>query len=118
PRPALVALAVTQALDVHPAAGQTPEQALVERLRGQHHLLVLDNCEHLITACAELADHLLRAVLGLSILVTSREPLGLEGENTYPVPSLSLPDTQPLPPADLLAASEAVRLFVERATAA
>jgi non-specific serine/threonine protein kinase len=82
-------------------------------------LLVLDNCEHLIEACAELADDLLHACPGLKILASSREALGVAGETAYRVPSLTLPDPRPAAatPA-MLARCEAARLFVERAHAA
>jgi predicted ATPase/DNA-binding CsgD family transcriptional regulator len=115
----LVTPTVTEALGLRELNGRQPKQALAEWLRGQQLLLVLDNCEHLVTACSELAEHLLQVAPRLTILATSREPLGLPGETTYPVPSLSLPDrreTSPLP--EKLLASEAVRLFVERAAAA
>jgi predicted ATPase len=78
-------------------------------------LLVLDNCEHLIEACAELADALLRACPGLRILATSREPLRISGEASWSVPGLSLPDPGGLPPAEELTNFEAVSLFVKRA---
>lgn len=79
---------------------------------------MLDNCEHLIAACAALADALLRACPGVVILATSRSPLGIGGETTYAVPSLSLPDLENLPPAEHLSQFEAVRLFIDRAEAA
>ena len=115
----LVPRTVTEALGLRELDGRQPIQALAEWLHGQQVLLVLDNCEHLVTACAELAEHLLQTVPRLTILATSREPLGLPGETTYPVPALSLPDRREnsLLPKVLLA-SEAVRLFVERAAAA
>ena len=81
-------------------------------------LLVLDNCEHLIDACAQLADALLRACPDVKILATSREALGLTGEVVYRVPPLSLPDVRQMPPLEHLADYEAIRLFVDRAVAA
>src|SRR5205085_10538860 len=87
-------------------------------LRSRQALLVLDNCEHLIGACATLADGLLRACPLLRILATSREPLGIGGEMAWRLPSLSLPDLQHLPPAEGLSQYEAVRLFIERAVVA
>ncbi len=54
-------------------------------------MLILDNCEHLIAECARIAETLLRACPGLQILASSREPLGIAGERTWPVPSLSIP---------------------------
>jgi non-specific serine/threonine protein kinase len=80
-------------------------------------LLILDNCEHLATACASLVDHLVRAAPEVRILATSREPLSIEGETVWHVPSLSSPATdRPLSPEELLQ-YESARLFVDRATA-
>jgi predicted ATPase/class 3 adenylate cyclase len=95
---------------------------LIEFLQPKKLLLVLDNCEHLIGACARLAEALLRTCPHLRVLATSREGLGIAGEVTYPVPSLTLPDFRQLSvgEADListLAQYEAIRLFVERAGA-
>ncbi len=81
-------------------------------------LLVLDNCEHLIQACAELCETLLRACPDLKILATSREALNIAGETSFRVPSLALPDPQPLPPLEILSQYEALRLFLSRANAA
>jgi predicted ATPase len=78
----------------------------------------LDNCEHLIGACAVLTNSLLRACPNLRILATSREPLGVAGEISWLVPPLSSPDPQHIPPVEELLHYEAVRLFVERASAA
>src|SRR5262249_14103166 len=90
---------------------------VIEYLRDKSLLLILDNCEHLVHACAELAETLLRACPRLQILATSREALGIAGENSYLVPPLSLPDPAQLPPLETLEHSEAVQLFVERASA-
>jgi len=79
-------------------------------------LLVLDNCEHLLSACAQLADALLRVCPALRILATSREGLGIAGELAYYVPGLSLPDTRSRLNLEGLRQFEAVRLFVERAS--
>ena len=81
-------------------------------------LLLLDNCEHLIDACARQADTLLRSAARLKILATSREPLAIAGETTYRVPSLRVPEPHALPPLADLLEYEAVRLFVERAALA
>jgi predicted ATPase/DNA-binding SARP family transcriptional activator len=88
-------------------------------------LLLLDNCEHLVGACAELAGRLLRAGPGVRILATSREVLGVPGEVVWPIPPLAVPEpgaggadgAEPAPP-EALAAYDAVRLFVERAASA
>ena len=78
-------------------------------------LLILDNCEHLIDACAELAQQLLRAGARLKLLASSREYLHVAGEVTYPVPALAVPDARGAPDAEALSQYEAVRLFVDRA---
>jgi predicted ATPase len=80
-------------------------------------LLVLDNCEHLVEACAELAEALLHSCPKLRILATSREALGITGEVAWPVPSLSLPDLRRLPDIESLPRYESARLFVERTAA-
>ena len=115
--PALVPQAVASALSVREEPGRSPLSALVEFVRSRHLLLLLDSCEHVVQACAELANTLLRAAPELHILVTSREVLGINGETTWRVPSLSLPPKPP-PPPESLDQYEAVGLFVERATAA
>src|SRR5260370_6511896 len=91
--------------------------ALVDHLRPKRLLLLLDNCEHLIQACAELAEMLLQACPRLRLLATSREALGFTGERVYPVPPLSLPEANPPHFVDALHRSEAAQLFVERASA-
>ncbi|HVE77079.1 MAG TPA: adenylate/guanylate cyclase domain-containing protein [Actinomycetota bacterium] len=78
-------------------------------------LMILDNCEHLIDASARLAGELLRSCVNLKIVATTREPLGVPGEATYRVPSLSSPDPDHLPPIDEVLGFDAVHLFVERA---
>src|SRR5262249_60930594 len=88
-------------------------QMLAEHLRSRRVLVVLDNCEHVVAACAELCDALLRACPGVRILATSREPLNVPGETTYRLPSLSVPD----PEEWSILQYEAVRLFVDRAVA-
>ena len=115
--PALVPQTVAAVFDLRPAANLAPIDLVKNFLRARNLLLVLDNCEHLIHACAELSDTLLRACPDLKILTTSREALNIAGETTFHVPSLSLPDLGHLPPLETLAQSESVRLFVERASA-
>ncbi|MBV9544512.1 MAG: tetratricopeptide repeat protein [Chloroflexi bacterium] len=114
----LVPWTVAAALGVHEQPGRPIVVSLAERLARGHALLVLDNCEHLVSACAELSEGLLRACPSLRILATSRQSLGAEGETAFPVPPLALP--APTSPADRdgLQQFEAVRLFVERASAA
>ena len=110
--PALVGHAIEGVLHVRGGSGY---ETLAEYLRSKSLLLILDNCEHLIAACAQLAEGLLQACPGLKILATSREALGIAGELASPVPPLALPDVHHLPAAEALAQCEAVRLFVERA---
>lgn len=87
---------------------------LIAYLRSRKLLLILDNCEHILLACAQLADTLLRSCPSLRILATSREALGIAGELTYHVPSLSLPEPRQPQPVEHLSQFEAVRLFVDR----
>src|SRR2546422_3821924 len=91
--------------------------ALLEALREWDALLVLDNCEHLVGACARLAEALLRGCPRLRILATSREALGIGGERAWLVPALTLPDAGKPVTRAVAAESEAVRLFVERTQA-
>jgi Predicted ATPase len=115
--PILVPQALAKALEVREIPTQSLVETLTNFLRSRQLLLVLDNCEHLIMACAQLADRLLSAHLDLKILATSREALGLIGEDVWSVPILSLPDVQYLSLIDLLMQYGGIRLFVERACA-
>ena len=75
----------------------------------------MDNCEHLIDACAQLVDVLLNSCSGLRVLATSREVLGVAGETNWPLSPLAVPDAgQRLPPVEELARCESIRLFLER----
>jgi diguanylate cyclase (GGDEF)-like protein len=112
-----VAIAVADVLGVRKARGRPVLASVAGWLAGKQLLLVLDNCEHLLPACAELADAVLRAASEVRVLATSREPLGIEGEQALPVPPLSLPAPDIADPRELLR-FEAVRLFVERAVVA
>jgi predicted ATPase/DNA-binding SARP family transcriptional activator len=119
--PGLVTQAVAAALGVREQRLKSLSDTLIEALRAKQLLLVLDNCEHVIAACAQLAQALLRGCPGVSILATSREPLKIAGETVWPVPPLSLPDQEPRSGWEALLAvgqSEAVRLFTERAALA
>jgi predicted ATPase/transcriptional regulator with XRE-family HTH domain len=113
--PALVPQAVAQALGLREEAGQPILGTLLGHLKERHLLLVLDNCEHLVSACAELATALLRACPSVRILATSREGLGVAGERLYRVPSLAAPPLGHLPPPERLGGYAAVALFVARA---
>jgi predicted ATPase len=114
--PGLVGAQVMGALGVRQAGDVPVLDALVYRLRSAELLLVLDNCEHLLDACAQLAGALLRAAPGLRVLTTSREPLGIPGEVTCPVRPLDLPPEQV--GAQQAGQAAAVRLFLDRGAAA
>jgi predicted ATPase len=111
----LVAQAVAAAVGVREEAGRSALEAVAQRLRDSDGLVILDNCEHLVTAVGVVAQRLLLGCPRVRLLATSRAVLDLPGELTWRVPSLRLPP--PDPPADLetLAGVESVRLFVERA---
>ncbi len=113
--PGLVPHTVAAALRVPEEPGRTVTESLVEFLRPASLLLVLDNCEHLVSASAHLADAVVRACPSVRIMVTSREPLAIPGELTYRIPPLSLPGSDPQASCEDLMRAEAVRLFVERA---
>jgi predicted ATPase/DNA-binding SARP family transcriptional activator len=114
-RPELVPQTVASVLDVPLPETGAAEVALARQLAERRLLLVLDNCEHLLDACARLAAALLRTCPEVVVLATSREPLRVGGEVTWRTPSLALPDLHALPPLAELAELESVRLFVERA---
>jgi predicted ATPase len=115
--PGLVLPSVAAVLGVHEDEGHPLTTALQDHLRAKTVLLLLDNCEHLLEASAQLADVLLHACPHLKILVSSREALGMAGEVSFHVPSLSLPDAQHLPSLERLTQYDSVRLFIERAVA-
>lgn len=114
--PSLVPEAVAAAFGLKKQRGRDERGALQDFVRSKEIFIVLDNCEHLIQACAELADMLARAAPRLKILATSREALGIAGEHIYPVSSLALPEAQQSF-VDLLKQSDAVHLFLDRALA-
>ena len=91
--PNLVTQTVATVIGVREGSTRSLRESVIEHLRHREMLLVLDNCEHLIDACAELAAALVRAAPHLRILATSREGLGVSGETVRRVPSLSLPDS-------------------------
>ena len=94
-----------------------PVASLAAQLAGRRVLLVLDNVEHVLDAVPDIAA-LLASAPGVAVLATSREPLGLEGEQQFPVPPLALPAQLPDAGLEEVLASDAVRLFVDRAKAA
>ena len=112
--PGLVVQTVIQALGLHIEGDRTHLEGLEQALRPRRVLLVLDNCEHLVEACASLADRLLRSCQDLRLLATSREVLGVRGEAPYGVPSLNTPDPDHLPDLELFKTYEAVGFFEER----
>jgi len=111
----LVAHAVAAALGVKERLGLPVVESLVEALTDQTRLLVLDNCEHLLDACADLVEVLLRCCPRLTVLATSRETLRVAGEVVYPIDGLSHPDPSTATSLPNLLRSEAVQLFVSRA---
>jgi predicted ATPase len=116
--PGLVPGAVLGVLGLQAAPGRDPVRVLVTQLSKRDLLIVLDNCEHLIDACALLADALVRGCPRVWALATSREHLGVAGEVIVPVGGLELPDRQQRGREDWLESSEAGRLFLDRATKA
>ncbi|SEH01466.1 Predicted ATPase [Nonomuraea solani] len=116
--PDMLADVVAEALEIRDRSASRPVDVLRERLRDRQTLIVLDNCEHLLDACAVLAETLLRAAPELRILATSRQALGIVGEHAVPVQPLPLPDCDGVvAPLEALLQAEAVRLFAERARA-
>jgi predicted ATPase/transcriptional regulator with XRE-family HTH domain len=113
--PDLVPRVVAAAVGVEPDPDGPPVDALADALRDRRLLLVLDNCEHLVDACAALAEALLGACPHLRLLATSREPLGCDGEAVVRVPSLALPPAGGAASFAEIGGAAAVRLFVDRA---
>jgi len=113
--PVLIESGVASTVGVRPLPGQTPLDAAVLHLAGRRALVLLDNCEHILEPCGRLVGALLRGCPGTTVVATSREPLGVGGETTWRVPSLSLPPERTSGAAQSLGHSDAVRLFVERA---
>jgi predicted ATPase/DNA-binding SARP family transcriptional activator len=103
----IVGQEVASRIGVPDRPGIDPATAVAEHIADRQVLLVLDNCEHLTAAAARLADQLLASCPGLSILATSREALGVDGERSWPVPPLSLPDPQTMPDPRMLPATGA-----------
>src|SRR5438105_4126049 len=115
--PELVPVALATALGLDLASGTASPGSVANALRSKQLMLVLDNCEHVVDAAAQMAEALLRANPGTRVIATSREPLRAEGEWVYPVPPLAVP-TEGNPDSKDLLRYGAVRLFVERARAA
>ncbi len=115
--PTLVLPAIAQALGLLAQGSRPAAEILAAHLRDRQLLLVLDNCEQVAEAAAEVAA-LRAACPGLRVLATSRAALRVRGEQVYAVPPLAIPDLDPLPPLDVLGATAAVALFVQRARVA
>jgi len=113
----LVPQVVASVLGVKEEANRTVDEALVSYVRDRKLLLVLDNCEHLVSACAEMAKQLLQAGPRVTIVASSRYQFNIAGETIYTVPALSMPRPEGSISADSIGQFEAVRLFVERASA-
>lgn len=112
--PALIPSAVLTVFELREQPGRPPLALVTDYLRAKRLLLILDNCEHLIEACARLTANWLQVCPHLRILASSREALGVAGEAIFHVPSLSLPNTDAATPV-AVSGSEAARLFEERA---
>ncbi|HWD54596.1 MAG TPA: AAA family ATPase, partial [Acidimicrobiales bacterium] len=115
--PELVGAELARALGVRPLPGRTHAQAAVTRLAHDRALVVLDNCEHVTEAAAELAETLLCGCPDTVVMATSREPLGLPRESDWAVPSMSLPGTTAGGTPEEITGCDAGRLFLERAAA-
>jgi predicted ATPase/DNA-binding CsgD family transcriptional regulator len=119
PDPALLGLCVATALGIREEPDRPVVETLADALRQRQLLLVLDTCEHVIEAVAELAHRLLTDCPQVRLVATSREPLRVRGETVWRVPPLAVPPGQPVDgqPLAELSGHEAVRLFLDRATA-
>jgi predicted ATPase/DNA-binding CsgD family transcriptional regulator len=122
PDPEFVPQAVASTFGVREQKGQTLIDGLIEFVKDHQSLLIFDNCEHLIDACAKLAEKILQACPNIKILVTSREPLNIPSEVVWTVPPLSLPERQPWhdpksgeTALSIYLQSESVQLFLNRA---
>ena len=113
--PGLVPQTIATVFGLKEEPGKSLTQTLTDQLQSKHLLLVLDNAEHLLAICAQSADAVLRQCPRIGMLVTSREGLGMAGELTYRVPSLSMPDPKRDATPESLSQYESARLFIERA---
>jgi predicted ATPase/DNA-binding CsgD family transcriptional regulator len=115
-QPDLVIATAARAVGADPEPGRPLAETLVDAVRSRRMLLVLDNCEHLIAACASLCQQLLASSPGLSVLATSREPLRVAAEAVWSVPPLTLPPAEATDAAEI-GSADAIRLFADRAAA-
>ena len=111
----LVTKQVMSALDIAEVPGKEMMDVLIERIQGKKLLILLDNCEHLLSACTQLSAKLIQSVPGLSIVATSREALNTKGEKVWFISPLSLVDPAFVINIEYGNRSEAVRLFADRA---
>jgi predicted ATPase/DNA-binding SARP family transcriptional activator len=119
----LIVQQIASVLGLREESGRSLLQSLTDHLHSKKLLLVMDNCEHLLAASAQLVEHILRECADVRILATSREAMGITGEAVWAVPSLAVPDPAHLPQGRatllrVLMSYESVQLFVERAQAA
>lgn len=115
PEPGLIWQSIASILAVREEPNRSLTQTLTDFLRSKNLLLLFDNCEHLISACAQVVGTLLQSCPQLTILATSREPVGIPGENQYYVPSLTTPQIEAEMFLEQLSRTEAVRVFLDRA---
>ena len=115
--PDMVTQLAAEALSIREQPKRSLLDTLADHLRSKRLLLVLDNCEHLLDACARLAGALLKTCLNLRILATSREAIGVPGESIWQVPSLTTPEHGATMSPESLCQFEAIRLFTDRAVA-
>ena len=115
--PSLVLQTIASVFGVREQPGMPMQELILNYLRNKHLLLLLDNCEHLIETCAQLADQFLHNSPNLKIIASSREALGINGETIYRVPSLTLPNQSKVS-REALVEYESIQLFVDRASAA
>ena len=116
--PAFVPRTVASALGVHEEPGRPLHDTLLDILRRRELLIVLDNCEHVVEACARWAEEVMHASAGTRTLATSREALGIAGETAWRVPSLRTADPNANPAEEELMGYAATQMFVQRAVAA
>jgi non-specific serine/threonine protein kinase len=114
--PSLLPQAVLQTLGIPESPSRAPVELLSDYFQSKHALLILDNCEHVIDACAGFVSHLLQSCPQLSLIVTSREALNIDGELAWIVPSLQIPTLEPFSNISDLSQYDAVQLFIVRAS--
>jgi predicted ATPase len=115
--PNFVVKAITEILSIKEAPNKPIIDTLIENIKDKSLLILLDNCEHLIQVCAEIADKLLQSVKGIRILATSREALNIPGEVVWGIPLLTFPDSGSKKDIDEVQRYEAIKLFIDRAGA-